>query len=141
MEETGLRDDEGNSVYSKDISGERLPGISKWAGSLGVDITSNNLSFWGQQGKVFLTVDGYFRSEFSSSATPSKYLIVDGYGLLNARAGFRALEGLSFNFWVRNLTDTEYYEQLLAAGGNAGHYAGVLGDPRTYGMTIRYNFF
>ena len=141
LEETGLRDDEGNSVYSKDISGERLPGISKWAGSLGVDITSNNLSFWGQQGKVFLTVDGYFRSEFSSSATPSKYLIVDGYGLLNARAGFRALEGLSFNFWVRNLTDTEYYEQLLAAGGNAGHYAGVLGDPRTYGMTIRYNFF
>jgi len=29
---------------------------------------------------------------------------------------------------------------LLAAGGNAGQYAGVLGDPRTYGVTIKYSF-
>src|SRR5690606_40864542 len=43
LEETGLRDDEGNSVYSKDISGERLPGISKWSASLGLDISSNDI--------------------------------------------------------------------------------------------------
>jgi len=29
---------------------------------------------------------------------------------------------------------------LLVAGGNAGQYASVLGDPRTHGITIRYVF-
>jgi len=28
----------------------------------------------------------------------------------------------------------------LPAGGNAGHYAGVLGDQRTIGVTLRYAF-
>lgn len=69
-----------------------------------------------------------------------KYLNIDGYGLLNARVGFRASDGLSASLWARNLLDKEYYEQLLVAGGNAGHYAGVLGDLRTYGITVRYTY-
>jgi iron complex outermembrane receptor protein len=63
---------------------------------------------------------------------------VDGYPLLNARLGFRAPQGFSIFLWSRNLTGQNYFEQLLPAAGNAGHYAGVLGDPRTYGITIRY---
>lgn len=141
LEETGLKDSDGNSVYSKDISGERLPGISKWSGSLGAELASDNLSFWGQKGQVFVAAESYFRSEFSSSSTPSRYLVVDGYGLLNARLGFRSKAGLSLIVWSRNLANQNYFEQLLAAGGNAGHYAGVLGDPRTYGITLKYNFF
>jgi iron complex outermembrane receptor protein len=38
------------------------------------------------------------------------------------------------------LLDENYIEQLLVAGGNAGQYAAVLGDPRTYGVTVRYSF-
>ena len=33
-----------------------------------------------------------------------------------------------------------YHEQLLVAGGNAGQYASVLGDPLTWGVTLRYSF-
>jgi len=94
----------------------------------------------GQESKVFLALDGYYRSSFSSSPSPSRYLNIDGYALLNARAGFRATDGLSVFVWSRNLLDKEYFEQLLPAAGNAGHYAAVLGDPRTYGVTMRYNF-
>jgi iron complex outermembrane receptor protein len=140
LEETGLRDSEGNSIYSKDISGERLPGISKWSGSIGLELTSNELTLWDQRARIFAGVDGYFRSEFSSSSTPSKYLNIDAYSLSNARAGFRSDKGISLFAWSRNLFNENYYEQLLAAGGNAGHYAGVLGDPRTHGITLRYSF-
>jgi iron complex outermembrane receptor protein len=42
--------------------------------------------------------------------------------------------------WGRNILNKDYFEQLLAAGGNAGHYAGVLGDPRTFGVTVRQSF-
>lgn len=123
----------------KDISGGRLPGISRWAGSFGGEIGTAG-RFFKENGKYFLALDVYYRSEFSSSSSPSKYLIVDGYALVNARAGFQDFDGLSLFVWARNLLDANYFEQLLAAGGSAGHYAGVLGDPRTYGITLRYSF-
>ncbi len=74
----------------------------------------------------------------SSSPSPSAYLNIDGYTLLNGRFGFRSTNGLSIFVWGRNLFNKDYYEQLLPAGGNAGQYAGVLGDQRTYGITLRY---
>jgi len=124
----------------KDVSGGELPGISKWAGSFGGEILSNPLTFFGQESKFFLGFNAYYRSDFSSSPSPSAYLNIDGYALVNAQLGFRATTGLSFFVWGRNLLDKNYYEQLLVAGGNAGHYAGVLGDPRTYGVTLRYSY-
>lgn len=133
LEETG-----GASAF-KDISGGALPGISKWAGSLGGELSSAG-KLISQEGRYFLAFDTYYRSDFSSSASPSAYLNIEGYALLNGRIGFRASSGLSLFVWARNLLDKDYFEQLLPAAGNAGHYAGVLGDPRTYGVTLRYAF-
>lgn len=130
----------GSANAFKDISGGDLPGISKWAGSLGGEILSNTLKILEQDSKVFFGFDTYYRSSFSSSPSPSAYLNVDGYALVNARVGFRAVDGLSFFVWGRNILDKDYFEQLLPAAGNAGHYAGVLGDPAMYGVTLRYSY-
>jgi iron complex outermembrane receptor protein len=59
---------------------------------------------------------------------------------LNARAGFRVAVGTSLTIWGRNILDKNYFEQLLPAGGNAGHYAAVLGDPATCGVTLKHTF-
>lgn len=134
LEETG-----GESAF-KDISGSVLPGISKWAGSFGGEVLSKQMQLLGTESKLFIGFDTYYRSSFSSSPSPSRYLNVEGYVLFNARAGFRATDGLSVFVWGRNLADKDYFEQLLPAAGNAGHYAAVLGDPRTHGITIRYNY-
>src|SRR5690606_11241317 len=133
-------EESGGAQAFKDISGGRLPGISKWAGSLGGEITSDNIDFLQQDGKLFLALDSFFRSEFSSSPSPSQFLNIEGYGLLNARIGFRGNEGVSVLVWARNLLDKDYFEQLLPATGNSGHYAAVLGDPGTYGITLKYSF-
>jgi iron complex outermembrane receptor protein len=138
LEETGLTENGVQKAF-KDISGGELPGISKWAGSAGVEFTTA-AAFLGKAGKFFVATDGYYRSSFSSSPSPSAYLNIDGYILVNGRLGFRATNGLSLFIWGRNLFDQDYYEQLLPAGGNAGHYAGVLGDLRTLGVTVRYSF-
>lgn len=131
LEETG-------SANFKDISGSQLPGISKWAGSLGGEGSFNG-KFLGRTGKFFLAIDSYHRSKFSSSPSPSAYLVVEGYSLVNARLGFRVGDKFTVFFWGRNIFDKDYYEQLLPGAGNAGHYAGVLGDQRTYGITMRYS--
>ena len=133
LEETG-----GESAF-KDISGGVLPGISKWAGSFGGEFTGAG-KFISLKGNYFLALDSYYRSSFSSSASPSQFLNIDGYALLNGRIGFRASNGVSILVWGRNLLNKDYFEQLLPAAGNAGQYAAVLGDPATYGTTIRYTF-
>lgn len=128
----------GSAVAFKDVSGTDLPGVSKWAGTLGGEYAETG-KFFGNSGKLFVALDSYSRSEFSSSASASKYLVVPGYSIFNGRLGFRASEGLSFYIWGRNLLNKDYYEQLLPAGGNSGQYAAVLGDQRTYGVTLKYS--
>ena len=127
----------GSSVSFKDVSGSNLPGVSKWAGSLGGEYTKK-AKFFANAGKFFIALDSYARSEFSSSPSASTYLVVPGYAIFNGRLGFRASEGLSVHIWGRNLLNKNYYEQLLPAGGNTGQYAAVLGDQITYGVTLKY---
>lgn len=139
LEETGKVNASGQQVAFKDISGQELPGISKWAGTIGGEVALPSKLFT-QEGKYFFAVDNFNRSSFSSSPSPSKYLNIDGYSLFNARLGFRATKGVTVFVWSRNVFNKNYYEQLLPASGNAGLYAGVLGDQRTYGVTLRYAF-
>lgn len=139
LEEVGSTQD-GQQLAFKDISGGDLPGISKWAGSLGAEVTSKTVQVINLPGYLFLGADTFFRTDFSSSPSPSAYLNIDGYALVNARAGFRAIDGVSVSIWARNLFNHNYHEQLLVAGGSTGQYASVLGDPRTYGLTLRYEF-
>ena len=132
LEETG-----GPQV--KDISGSDLAGISRWALSFGGEY-STPVTVLGRSGDVFGAVDASYRSSFSSSASASKYLVVDGYSLVNARVGFRWSDGWAVSLWARNLFDTDYYELLSAAPGNSGLYVGLPGDPRAIGVTMRLSF-
>jgi iron complex outermembrane receptor protein len=132
LEETG-----GPQV--KDISGSVLPGISKGAVTFGGEAFKRT-SFFGRPGELFGAVDASYRSSFSSSPSASQYLMVDGYALLGARAGFRWTDGWSLSIWARNLLNTDYYELLSAAPGNSGLYVGLPGDQRTVGVTLRFAF-
>ncbi|WP_316806689.1 TonB-dependent receptor [Pedobacter agri] len=141
LEETGhteIINGVATQVAFKDASGGRLPGISKWNISGGAEFsTPGNLAT--KPGRYFIAGDASYRSTYSSNPTPSSVLNVQGYSLLNARLGFKS-DKFSVFVWSRNIANKNYYEQLQAAAGNSGLYAGVLGDPRTYGATFRYSF-
>ncbi|HRP09525.1 MAG TPA: TonB-dependent receptor [Terricaulis sp.] len=122
-----------------DISGARLPGVSEWAGSLGGEYAIPSL-FLAREGEFFIALDASYRSEFSSSATPSNYLNVDGYALFNGRVGLRAGDDWVVFLWGRNLSDENYFEFLSAAPGGSGLFVGYPGDPRTWGITLRGRF-
>jgi iron complex outermembrane recepter protein len=123
----------------KDISGSALPGISKWALSYGGEYVKP-ATVLTHAGELFGAVDASYRSSYSSSATASKYLVIDGYSVVNARVGFRWKDGWTLSLWARNLFDANYFELLSAAPGNSGLYVGLPGDPRTVGVTMRMNF-
>jgi len=138
LEETG-KTENGKQVAFKDVSGQKLPGISDWAGAFGGELSVAG-KFLKNSGRFYIASEVSYRSNFSSSPTPSKYLNIDDYSIINARIGFRVSKGVSFIVWGRNILNKNYYEQLLPAGGNAGHYGAVLGDQRTFGTTLRYSF-
>ncbi len=129
----------GISPANCDISGQRLPGVSKWAFSFGAE---GNLptEFLGKPGEVYLGYDGSYRSGFSSNPSPSVFTNVEGYYLSNFRIGFRSDDGFNLFAWVRNAFDEDYFEQLFVGPGNTGLIAGLPGDPRTWGATAAITF-
>lgn len=129
----------GLSPANCDISGQRLPGVSKWSFAFGAEVNTP-AKFLGNEGQFYLGYDGSYRSNFSSNASPSAYTWVDGYALSNFRAGFRTPEGLNVYGWVRNAFDEDYFELLAVGPSNTGLIAGQPGDPRTFGATIRAAF-
>jgi iron complex outermembrane receptor protein len=132
LEETG-------GPTSKDISGAILPGVSKWSGSFGGEFSVPG-SVFGRPGDFFVAGDVSGRTTFSSNATPSKYLMVNGYSLVNPRVGFRFTNGLTLSIWSRNLLNKDYFELMSPVSGNTGLYVGQPGDPRTFGVTMRLSF-
>lgn len=121
-----------------DISGQNLPGVSKWAFSYGAEYNIP-ASLLDKDGQVYVGVDGNYRSRWNSNASPSIYTNVRGYALTNFRAGFRG-EGFDAFAWVRNAFDVNYIDLLQVAPGNTGLIAGQPGDPRTWGGTIKLSF-
>ncbi|HWJ71012.1 MAG TPA: TonB-dependent receptor [Sphingobium sp.] len=128
----------GLSPANCDISGQVLPGVSKWSFSYGAE-GNVPVRLLGRDGQAYLGVDGNVRSRFSSNPSPSAYTWVAGYALTNLRIGFRT-EGLDIYGWVRNAFDVDYFEQLAVGPGNSGLIVGQPGDPRTFGGTVKFSF-
>ncbi len=124
------------SPASCDISGQRLPGISKWSFSYGGEY---NLPVGGSNAQVYIGYDGNYRSRFSSNPSPSAYTSIEGYSLSNLRAGYRK-DGFNLFGWVRNAFDQHYFELLSTQSGSTGLIVGQPGDPRTYGATLSKTF-
>lgn len=122
------------------LDGARLPGVSKWAASAGGEArrgVGGLLS--GHDSEVYAGADVSYRSDYYTTASLSRYSRIPGYTLLNARLGVRTLDGLvDLQLWARNLLNKDYYLSLSA--GNTGAVTGTLGDPRTYGVTVRTKF-
>ena len=129
----------GISPQNCDISGQVLPGISKWAFSYGAEYDVP-LSIGRADGQVYLGYDGSYRSRFSSNPSASAYTNIDGYALSNFRLGYKTKGDFNVFAWVRNAFDQDYYEVLATQSGSTGLVVGQPGDPRTYGVTVSKSF-
>ena len=129
----------GISPAACDISGQRLPGVSRWSASYGAEYAVP-ARIAGLDGNAYLGIDRSYRSRFSSNPSRSRYTDIAGYALVNLRAGFRFGQGWDLFGWVRNALDKDYFEVLATQSGNTGLVVGQPADPRTYGATVRASF-
>ena len=94
----------GISPTACDVSGQRLPGISKWSFSFGGEY---NVPVGSKGGEAYVGYDGNYRSRFSSNPSPSAYTWIEGYSLSNVRAGYRvALAARRHGLVIRPLGDS-----------------------------------
>jgi len=129
----------GLSPASCNVSGQWLPGVSKWAFSYGAEYDVP-VQIGRVVGQVYVGYDGSYRSKFSSNPSRSAYTDIQGYALSNFRLGFKARDDFNLFGWVRNAFDQNYYEVLATQSGSTGLVVGQPGDPRTYGVTLSKSF-
>lgn len=127
----------GTSVT--DLSGKALPGVSKWAGTIGGEY-SFNAPFGAIDGSAYLSGDVSYRSSWNSDASVSQYTEIDASTLVNLRIGYRASGGTEAFIFIKNAFDEEYLQFTSIQAGNSGAIYGQPGDPRTIGVTIRRTF-
>jgi iron complex outermembrane receptor protein len=125
----------GASTSACDLSGKPLAGLSKWAVSFGGEY--HRALF---DGMGYIGFDANHRSSAFSDASDSQYLKIDGYTLVNLRAGFVSSGSWEVFLWAKNVFDSEYFQYLQAQPGNSGAVFGLPGDPRTVGLTLRVKY-
>jgi outer membrane receptor protein involved in Fe transport len=84
--------------------------------------------------------DTRYSSEFFTGGfDPNR--IQKAFSTVNARFSLKNVnEDWSVDLWARNLFDQDYYRRVLPATFQTGSYSAFLGDPRTYGITVRHEF-
>jgi iron complex outermembrane receptor protein len=129
----------GGTFVTSNLAGNELPrapDVTAFLAATYETALSNNL-------------DGFIRAEWQYtgdqffSVFNRASIAQEAYSLFNASAGISAADN-SWNarIWVRNLGDEEYFSNLFESGvtNTLVIPQGFVGPPRTYGVTVGFNF-
>lgn len=120
-----------------DLTGDRVVGASKWIANF------NGEYAWKLDDgfRPYVTGSYAYRSEAEGTLDNSDLSKIDGYGLVNLSLGLRKDIGegqLDTSIWLKNAFDKDYY--LAAFASINGSYTASVGQPRTLGASVRYDF-
>lgn len=119
------------------LPGNRLSLAPLVSGSLSVSYETpltNNLN-------IRYNVSSKYTSGYNtgSDLNPVKYQ--KEFALVNGRVGIGPKDGRwSFEVWAQNLLDEKYKQVAFDATAQSGSYNAFLGQPRTYGATVRVRY-
>lgn len=115
-----------------DLSGRPASGQPKWALTGAAEYVRK-----GGSADVYLGGDASYRTGFYAAVNLDPYSHVAGYSLFGLHAGVRRPDAhWDVSVWVRNLFDKDYYN-TKAVSSTYGVVYGALGEPRTFGLTLR----
>ncbi|HHK3907236.1 TPA: TonB-dependent receptor [Pseudomonas aeruginosa] len=122
---------------SCDLTGQRVVGASKWIANL------NGEYQWRLDDRFqpYVSASYAYRSAAEGTLDNSDLSKIDGYALVNLAAGLRSDLGdgqLDTSVWLKNAFDKDYYLSTFASIN--GSYTASVGQPRTLGVSLRYDF-
>ncbi|CAN7567955.1 TonB-dependent receptor [Phenylobacterium sp. LjRoot225] len=114
-----------------DVSGNDTPLAPTFSGSFGASYTAQ------VQPQGELRISALYSYNSGYVFEPDNLFDQGPYQLLNVSMEYRPTEHFGVEFWVKNLTGTEYSVQKLTTGTGT---TVALGAPRTYGVNLKYDF-
>ncbi|WP_058876610.1 TonB-dependent receptor [Pseudomonas aeruginosa] len=122
---------------SCDLTGQRVVGASKWIANL------NGEYQWRLDDRFqpYVSASYAYRSAAEGTLDNSDLSKIDGYALVNLAAGLRSDLGdgqLDTSVWLKNAFDKDYYLSAFASINCS--YTASVGQPRTLGVSLRYDF-
>jgi iron complex outermembrane receptor protein len=84
----------------------------------------------------YLSADVGFKSGIYGYIDESPYSRIDGYAVVNLRAGV-TYDKYDLSVWVRNTGDARYYYQVITAATGSGGYVAIPAEPRMFGVRLR----
>jgi iron complex outermembrane receptor protein len=131
----------GSATKICNLTGKVLPGNSRWTMAAGGEVTQPLGFYYRHDLVAYSGADFALRSSTFVSANDSITSKVPGYGLLDVHAGVRTADGLYDLFvWGHNVTNTRYYLVRGTTAPFSGLTYGNIGDPATFGATLRVKF-
>ncbi len=131
---TQSRFDNFNSSIGGNLTGNTLPSAPK--GNVNALL---RYEVPVSPGTIALEVDGKYQSSQFFSVNNDPVLRQKAYGLMNARMSLTTLQDrLTVTAWVHNLADKAYLVSAYDVKA-FGFDEWAAGDPRTYGITVRYH--
>jgi iron complex outermembrane receptor protein len=125
----------GNGCTMRDNN--RLSFAPLWSGALSA---SYLLPVSGTLG-IRTSVEEKYNSSYNTGSDLDPRKIQEGFGLLNGRIGFGALdESWAIEAWGANLADKYYYAVAFDSPFQFNTITSYLGAPRTFGLTARMKF-
>ncbi|MGI9273953.1 MAG: TonB-dependent receptor [Endozoicomonas sp.] len=130
---------------SQDLSGERINATSPLTANL--NATYSGLLDGGMG--WFVRGEAAYKGERTDFPDLDPVSEQKAYTLYNASIGFTSADGSwQATLWGKNLTDKEYISQysrsrdatLFPVPNRAEGVTAAIGDPRSYGLTVKYNF-
>lgn len=125
------------------IAGEQLTHAPEWSATGGItyDFPFRDMS-------AFAHLDFRYTDEHNTGSDLDQEKMQDAFTVFNARLGIRSPnETWTAELWAQNLTDEEYFQVVFdtPVQNSAGNqplesYSAFLGEPRTWGLTLGYNF-
>jgi len=126
-----------NIATSLDRLNNRLSFAPLWSGVAAVAYTvpiSSSLEFRASASEKY-------SSSYNTGSDLDPRKLQGAYGLVNARLGLGSPDGKwTVELWGANLANKYYYQVAFDAPFQVGQLDAFLGDPRTFGVTVRMKF-
>ncbi|MEM1403493.1 MAG: TonB-dependent receptor [Pseudomonadota bacterium] len=117
------------------LTGQQPAGIPELSTNINVTYNFNVGEAFG-----YVRVEHVFEDEVKVVDGISADLASREVNMFNASAGLTFSNGVELNLWGRNLNNDEYLLSAFPSVAQAGSFSSYPNQPRTYGLTLKYNF-
>ena len=130
------RTPDGSLPVSCDLSGEHLPNAPPW--ELHLDLEHTIPTGWGS---LFGRIDWSWTDRYNTTFSADPRLVQRAYHDVGARLGTLIADTYELTLWGRNLLDENVVHMTaLLNFFNDASWQSFLGEPRSFGITLRAHF-